>query len=368
MFRYVLCPLLLAGCLMPLDADAFEPGLTPRDSVLVLRNGGILSGQVTRAGDRYVVIMGDRAEVRVPVLDVEMHCIDLDEVYQRKRSRLAVNDVTGHVALADWCLQQKLFSRAADELLTVIALQPAHPRLAGLERRLQLAVELPELGSPQTKPQGTLVGLADLEKTTRSLSPKAIEDFTTQIQPLLLNRCGANSCHGDASPSEFRLVRPAWTKTISRRFTQRNLHAVLQFVESENADSSPLLTVPATAHGGMETGVFGPREREHFDLLADWVRQATTADSAPVPETIDPAPYGLLQASFSQPVELPRPMPDESQPTAALRPDGSARPVVHRLETPGGFVPRDAFDAEIFNRRWRAEGEASTRESDGFPR
>jgi len=368
MFRYSLCLLLLAGWLMALHADAFEPGLAPRDSVLVLRNGGILRGQVTRAGDRYVVIMGDKAEVRVPVLDVDMHCIDLDEVYQRKRSRLVVGDVAGHVALADWCLQQKLFSRAADELLTVIALQPAHPRLAGLERRLQLAVELPELGGPQTKPPSMLVGLADLEKTTRSLPPKAIEDFTTQIQPLLLNRCGANSCHGDASPSEFRLVRPAWTKTISRRFTQRNLHAVLQFVDLENAESSPLLAVPATAHGGMETGVFGPREREHFDLLADWVRRATTADSAPVPETIDPVPYGLLQASFSQPVELPRPLPDEAPPAAAFCPDGSARPVVNRVGTPIGFVPRDAFDAEIFNRRWRAEPEASIQESDMFPR
>lgn len=368
MFRHVFCLLLLAGWLMTLDADAFEPGAAPRDSVLVLRHGGILSGQVTRAGDRYVVIMGDKAEVRVPVLDVDMHCIDLDEVYQRKRSRLVANEVAGHLDLADWCLQQKLFSRAADQLLTVIALQPMHPRLAGLERRLQLAIELPELTSPQAKPHALLVGLADLEKTTRSLPQKTIEDFTTQIQPLLLNRCGANSCHGGGSPSEFRLVRPAWTKTISRRFTQRNLYAVMQLVDAENVESSPLLAVPAAAHGGMDTGVFGPREKDQFDLLADWVRQATTVDSAPVPETIDPPPSGLVQASFSRPVELPRTLPEEVQPTAAFRPDAAAGPAGLRSEPPGGFVPRDAFDAEIFNRRWQTQHEASAREANGFPR
>jgi predicted CxxxxCH...CXXCH cytochrome family protein len=359
MSRTLLLLLLAHWVLAPLAAAAFESGHAPRRGVLLLRNGGVLEGQIIPAGDRYVVVMGDRAEIRVPVRDVDLHCVDLDEVYLRRRSRLASNDVTGHLNLADWCLQYKLHARAADQLLTVIALHPQHPRLAGLERRLQLAVESPELDRQQEREPSQLVGLADLEKTSRSLPPAAVEEFTSQIQPLLLNRCAGSACHGSTSSSDFRLVRPAWSKTVTRRFTQRNLHAVMQWVDAEDAAASPLVTVPASPHGGLETGVFGPREKEQFDLLANWVRRATTVESAPIPElipeTFELPPTGLVQASYLQPVELPRPLADNAMVNAAPQvehPPQAARP---RLHVPVALAPRDPFDAEVFNRRYHAD-------------
>jgi len=354
MSRFPLYLLSVAGCLLAFEAFAFDAAGTPRDGVLVLRNGGILSGQIVRVGDRYLVVLGDRGEARVPVRDVEMHCLDMDEVYQRKRSRLAAGDVKGHVDLAEWCLQQKLLSRAADELLTVIALQPRHPQLEGLQRRLQLAVEQPATSSATAKPATLSVALVDLEKTSRDLPDGVLEDFTSQVQPLLLNRCGANSCHGNASSSEFRLVRPMWTRTISRRFTQRNLYAVMQQVHSDDPPSSPLLQVPSAPHGGMDTGVFGPREQEQLDLLADWIRQASAVPTSPKPETIELPPSGLLQASFSQPVGLPRVPADE---TPAVPTDSAQLPTESlelRPSVSGRYVPRDPFDAEIFNRRRQA--------------
>jgi predicted CxxxxCH...CXXCH cytochrome family protein len=359
MSRTFLLLLLAHWVLDPLAAAAVESGHAPRNSVLLLRNGGVLEGQVIPAGDRYVVVLGDCAEIRVPVRDVDLHCVDLDEVYLRKRSRLASNDVTGHLDLADWCLQYKLHARAADQLLTVIALHPQHPRLAGLERRLQLAVESPELDGPQERAPSPLVGLADLEKTSRSLPPEAVEEFTSQIQPLLLNRCAGSDCHSSTGSSDFRLVRPAWSNTITRRFTQRNLHAVMQWVDAEDAASSPLLTVPSGAHGGLETGLFGPREKEQFDLLANWVRRATTVESAPVPEMIpeplEIPPTGLIQASFLQPVELPKPRAEDAGAGAAPRVERPPLEAQPRSLVPVDFVPRDPFDAEVFNRRYHAD-------------
>ena len=359
MSRTLLLLLLALWVLDPLAAVAVESGHAPRSSVLLLRNGGVLEGQVIPAGDRYVVVLGDRAEIRVPVRDVDLHCVDLDEVYLRKRSRLANNDVTGHLNLADWCLQYKLHARAADQLLTVIALHPQHPRLAGLERRLQLAVESPELDGPQERTPSQLVGLADLEKTSRSLPPAAVEEFTSQIQPLLLNRCAGSACHGSTGSSDFRLVRPAWSKTITRRFTQRNLHAVMQWVDTADAAASPLLTVPSCAHGGLETSVFGPREKEQFDLLANWVRRATKVESAPVPETIaEPLPFpptGLVQASYLQPVELPRLAAGRDGANAASHVERPPQAVPARFHAPVDLVPRDPFDAEVFNRRYHTD-------------
>jgi predicted CxxxxCH...CXXCH cytochrome family protein len=201
--------------------------------------------------------------------------------------------------------------------------------------------------------------LADLEKTSRSLPPAAVEEFTSQIQPLLLNRCAGSACHSSTGSSDFRLVRPAWSNTVTRRFTQRNLHAVMQWVDAEDAAASPLLTVPSCAHGGMETGVFGPREKEQFDLLADWVRRATTVESAPVPETIpeplEMPPTGLVQASFLQPVELPRPLAENAGAPAAPHVERSPLGAQPPFDAPGAPVPRDPFDAEIFNRRYHAD-------------
>ena len=365
MSRNLLCRLLVLVVLVPLVADAAESERAPRTTVLVLRNGGMLVGQVVPAGDRYVVLLGDRSEVRVPVRDVEMHCMDLDEVYLRKRSRLGGNDVTGHLNLADWCLQQKLHARAADQLLTAIALQPRHPRLAGLQRRLHLAVASPESHETQDGSPSSLIPMADLEKTTRSLPPGSVAEFTSQIQPLLLNQCGGNSCHGSGGASDFRLVRPALSRSLTRRFTLRNLHAVMQWVDLEAPESSPLLKIPSCAHGGLDTAVFGPREQQQFDLLAAWVRSATVVPSAPVHELVsepDLAPAtGLLQASFLQPVDLPEDSADRprrltdatpSQASAAAQGFGSGDPTG---ESPRHAVARDPFDAEVFNRRYHRD-------------
>jgi hypothetical protein len=365
MSRNLLCRLLVLLVLVPLVAEAAESERAPRTTVLVLRNGGVLVGQVVPAGDRYVVLLGDRSEVRVPVRDVEMHCIDLDEVYLRKRSSLASNDVAGHLNLADWCLQQKLHARVADQLLTVIALQPRHPRLPGLQRRLHLAVASPESHETQDGTPSSLIPISDLEKTTRSLPPSSVAEFTSQIQPLLLNQCGGNSCHGSSGSSDFRLVRPALSRSLTRRFTLRNLHAVMQWVDLEDPESSPLLQVPSCAHGGLDTGVFGPREQQQFDLLAAWVRSATVVPSAPVPDLVSEAnaapATGLLQASYLQPVDLPDDSSERSrrlselppsQESASVQRSGSGEPT---HESPRHIMARDPFDAEVFNRRYHRD-------------
>ncbi|MCH5374556.1 MAG: hypothetical protein JJ992_11305, partial [Planctomycetes bacterium] len=119
-------------------------------------------------------------------------------------------------------------------------------------------------------------------------------------------------------------------------------------------DSSPLLRMPSGPHGGVETGVFGPREKEQFDLLAKWVQSATVVQDSPQPETVDIPPSGLIQASFSQPVQLPVLSANGEQPSGVARPAApldSANVAPQALQAPQAFVPRDPFDAEIFNRR-----------------
>lgn len=348
--RILALPLCLALILQP--AFAAELGDRAWEDVLMLRNGQILRGGVTRVGDKFVVTLGQKSELRIPVRDVEMHCRDLCEVYQRKRLNFKQTGIAGHLELADWCLRHSLLSQAANELLAAIAVQPDHPRIPALERRLQLAVAKPPTTLRTERQKRASVSLDELERTMRELPEDVVQTFTAHVQPLLVNRCASNACHGSGSDTEFRLVRPSWGKTLTRRFTQRNLYASLGQIDEESPAKSPLLTAPSAPHGDVPSALFGERDQQQFELLVNWVEQVVHKDN-PGPPTIDPGPSSLLQASYAEPVKLPRTdaasgAKDESR-GLETSPNPNVRP---NAGHPGEFVPRDPFDAEIFNRRF----------------
>ncbi|MEX2025954.1 MAG: hypothetical protein WEH44_01615, partial [Pirellulaceae bacterium] len=76
--RAIIAGLAMAAA-MPLAAA--EPVLTPQQGVLLLRNGNVIEGHVTRAGDYYLVTFGDSGEARLAAADVESLCVDLDDAY-----------------------------------------------------------------------------------------------------------------------------------------------------------------------------------------------------------------------------------------------------------------------------------------------
>ena len=84
----------------------------------------------------------------------------------------------------------------------------------------------------------------------------SVEKFGAIVQPILLNRCAANQCHGPNAKSEFRLLRPPPGQIVSRRFTQRNLYAALQYVDRANPEASPLVVLPQQRHGNSLSAVF----------------------------------------------------------------------------------------------------------------
>jgi len=350
-------PLIVSCCCGFVLVDtvpAAAPTGMPRGGVLVLRNGEVLHGQITQAGDRYLVTWNDGGEVRIPATDVEMCCGDLHEVYLRKRSAIELGGVGRRLDLADWCLRQSLLGPAADELLEATAIDPNHPRIRQLERRLQLAADLPPALVKATPAPESGVNPSDIENRLRELPDAVVERFTIHLQPLLLNRCGANTCHGGTSESAFRLLRPSWGKTMSRRYTQRNLYATLQQVTPQTPEKSPLLKVPSGPHGPLPQPVFSQRDQLQLKLLTEWVKQLARQDVEPAPPTIAPPTSQLLQAAFTPSQTTPPPQHPESPP-AAIKDSapGSSSPSAKRLPD-DPYLPRDPFDPEVFNRRYLA--------------
>lgn len=344
--------------------------LTPAPGVLVLRNGSLLQGQVTRLGDRYLVTLASGSELRLSESDVEMVARTLPEAYQRRLANLSRPDVPAFLDLAEWCLRHHLTVQAADALTRAAQLEPDNPRLERLQRRLEQLVSAPPPPTTNATPTASPASLEQLEQLAREMPYGTLERFSSGIQPMLLNRCGANNCHGPASSSDYHLVRPPLGQTATRRFTLRNLHATLQTIRAEAPDDSPLLNAAREPHGSLRSAVFTPHEQTQYEQLAAWVRQISQPRRDPQPASIAGVDGRLHQAA---PVGLAN-SPAANSPSAAVAPesaasasDGTTQPAGANsaANSPSATTTSappavDPFDPEVFNRRYFGNGKTPT--------
>ncbi len=348
-FRTIAVCLWALLAVTPLIAEVPPPH--PGAEVLVLRNGQVVQGQITRLGDRYVVTFGETGEVRFSVGDVEFQCASLEEAYFRKRDILDTASTRQRLDLADWCLRHDLPHRAADQLLSAMAINPFDSRAHGIRRRMLHMAQAREISTqPDTAPEPTLDWQA-IERALETMPLKTVEDYTTSVQVLLLNRCGTNACHGNQAISRFHLLRPLRDKALPRRLTQRNLYSTLQMIDVENPDQSPLLTTPLGPHGGEKSGMFEGRNERQWEQLRDWVRSVAYTPEAP--DYVAPEPAGPSKIGLGAGVGSPQPS------TAAMGHEEIHRSVFARqssVQRDGeDYTPRDPFDPAIFNRRYFPE-------------
>ena len=344
------------------DDDFAAAQSTLRDGqsgVLLLQDGGVLTGQITRAADWYIVGRAG-GQMQIAAARVLFVGSSLHEAYDYRRQHLSRDSAGSHLALAEWCLRYNLVDEAGTELVAARNSEPDNPKLALLNRRLTAAKErpnpAPSPASPTNSPPAA-AGQSDPPRVTPDLPSGVVELFTRKVQPVLVNNCTASKCHQPGGSQAFQLNRGWLRGEANRRNTMQNLSATLALVDREHPETSPLLTVPRQTHGGMNGPVFGARQEQAFKHLADWV-----ALVAPAKPAAEPAPNAAEQPpapALSQPTAEAAPIVDSAvQPAAAIEepPMESLRPP-HRLKygvAGQKWQPRDAFDPEIFNRRQRA--------------
>ena len=88
---------------------------------------------------------------------------------------------------------------------------------------------------------GDAKGLATVEPLG-GLPRAAAQDFSSRVQPLLVNRCATAGCHGTGSKQEFQLHRIKVGQRASRSQVEHNLSVVLDRIDRDRPLSSPLLT------------------------------------------------------------------------------------------------------------------------------
>jgi hypothetical protein len=344
------------------------PAATIRDGeagVLLLQDGGVLVGQITRAADWYIVARGG-GQMQIAASRMQFVGRSLHEAYEHRLRHTTQPTAESHLALSEWCLRYNLVDEATVEAEAAKSLGAAQGRLQLVGRRIAAAkrrlADKPAVTPAAPSQMAAAEQAAPPPNASRDLPNGALELFTRKVQPILVNNCTASKCHQPGGQQAFQLNRAVLRGEANRQTTTQNLYAALALVDRARPEASPLLTLPRRTHGGMNGPIFGARQEKALQHLADWV--ALVAPIKPADTTIPNVPAkGVEDASFNTPVPN---VPSQTnvadagensgvQPAVAIESQpGESLRSPHRLrygEALQPWQPRDPFDPEIFNRR-----------------
>lgn len=253
------------------DQDPTEPGM------LVLTTGRVVTGRILRNGQDYLV-RTSVGEMFVPAGFVRLRCRHLSDAY--RQLRLAFPEHHGaehHMALARWCLSQKLYAEARTEVRDAIKLEPDRAEALDMLQRLDTMVDPDRTEQRQEKPAIVEVGrqsqrLNEVE-SVGGLPQELASLYVNKVQHILTNNCSKAGCHAhNEEAREFRLQKFTTGNRSNRHLSERNLASILKFIDFDNPLESPLLIKPRGNHGRRGTVIFvGSRGGDQYAELRDWV-------------------------------------------------------------------------------------------------
>lgn len=248
----------------------FSPQPCPAgERTVVLRNGNVLEGDVSRQ-ETQIVIRTATSELRLPWHEVELVSRDLHTAYLTKSRRARYADPAVRAKLIGWCLKVGLRTEAQRELQSLRQEVPDLERLELLERQVR--------SDRSTSRQTILPSAAPLpadrqfaaERLDR-LSKPTVSEFTRRVQPLLLHRCGLAGCHGKGTSTGYTLIGSLGSKPAAGT-TQRNLGATLRRIDITAPRQSLLWMSANSSHGGSSKKPMGEQD---LDMLAGWMDRVT---------------------------------------------------------------------------------------------
>ena len=237
--------------------------------VVVLRNGSVFEGKISKIEHRLRIDLATGGQVTISAKRVDFVSGSLDEAYEFQAGRIPQHDAAGRIKLARWCLDQDMVNQAADQLLLAMRIAPNNPLVSSFERELVASQR-----KLTVKPAATAKKMQRSASKTNHVADEDLATFTTVIQPLLWNRCGAASCHGARSKSDYQLAVPMRGTVPNRRMTKYNLRETLKQVEIGSVKNSPLLVSARMSHGNMDARR-GGLDLNQYEQLLKWITSAT---------------------------------------------------------------------------------------------
>ncbi len=343
------------------DAAQVAQASSSSAQLVVMADGRLVRGIVYIQAGGYSV---EKAGGKLFIPKEQTRCVarDLPDAYRIQRESMLDPTAADLIALAEWCLSYRLYDEGRDELKRALKRDPANETA----RKMLTRIEEQLLTKPQpraTTPTSSDGFIVPEVEALGGLSRPLAAQFTTRIQPLLVNRCGNASCHGMDTARSFQITHVRIESANHRRASEKNLATALEQILVDDPLRSPMLMVSRGAHGGLRAPLFdGSTGRDQMQLLQTWVLAVSAERQAEAKRLTKANPLKGPRAKVT-PVAAATPVPA----TASVEPMDSvpATPVpIHPVNDttllPDDPLPaprraNDAFDPEAFNREFGSQ-------------
>ncbi len=255
--------------------------------VVLLRNGEMLRGRTTSDSETCWIYPTEGGRIALPNHQIAKVAADTHQVYRYLASQIAPGDTVARERLVQWCLRHNELDLAELELRQLAQLSRRDEEIQSLRRRLASKRETVNAPPPSVQPVARTRKVEKRDLTpVANVSPEALAVFTRQIQPLLGNSCATSRCHGRATTTQFKVIRPSRGFHTTKRMTQENLENVLRQLDMVTPGNSPLLHLAKTPHGGASEplGLYGTPK---YDRLQAWVVSVAGPIRPPAPTAHD---------------------------------------------------------------------------------
>ncbi len=349
--------------------DSRSADQTSLPNLMVMTDGRTMTGAITiQAGGYSVEKLG--GSLFVPKEQVRCVARDLRDAYRIQRESQVDPTAGALLQLAEWGISYRLYDEARDDLHRALRRDPENETARKMLQRLEEQL----LAQPKPRANAPVNGDGFLVQEVESLgglSRETAAQFTSRIQPLLINRCGGASCHSSESNNTFRLAHVRIATRNHRRQSEQNLAAVMKYINTEDPRDSELLRIANGLHGGQTITMFGGSQgTQQLHSIQDWVN-TVTAEQRVQQAKLAKAPQLKAKNGLARGTP-PRPLDDsdavasvatnrtESAPSGIV-PASFEEPGTRPAETktkpdlPAGMTLRranDAFDPEAFNQKY----------------
>lgn len=320
------------GCAANCGAE--EPvAEAPRPSVLVMHSREVLEGIAVRDGGVYRV-QTHQGELVVAASNVMLVCGSVEEAYLELKSGINPQNPVDHVSLAQWCVQQQLMEEARGELEEAVRLNPMNSENRILLQRVEdlmnpLRSQI-KRGQIHRERFDLAAGALQKVEPLGGMSRDQAKEFTSRVQPILLNGCATAGCHRPGNPTGFTL-EPLHDRFQSMSTTRKNFDAIRGLVDQENPGQSQLLTV----HRGGASRVQSPFDKPQGEATERAVLRWIHSLGNPEAEEEVPSVVGNPRdASILTAISRDRQRKERRMQAAAKRRAATVKPLA---ETGKGF-------------------------------
>lgn len=272
------------------QAPVQSPPAAARSGILVMHSLEVVVGTIVQQGNIYRVTNAE-GEIVIPAANVLFECGSREEAYLLLKPRVAPNSPGDHASMAKWCVKNELLEEARDEMQAAVRLNPNNEENRSLLRYVE------ELLNPFRTPEdvaGTrrdrfnlAEGFLKQAEPLGGLTRSQAREFTSRVQPILLNSCATARCHRDGNNQNLSFRLKPLNRYQSLQTAHFNLDQILEQVNRDHPEKSPVLQAHRAEDSQIESPFDKPRGDYLEQTILNWIISLETPEAEiPIPSEV----------------------------------------------------------------------------------